>query len=298
MNYLGRLKSWIKAKIVNKETQKYKVEIAILSALILLFVSSLIFSESVRFFGKEHPGILIVAISVACEVVCDFRAEKNLLERIKIFFGICLVVGLLLEIIEAAKSDIQVEKLREGNLVLQTNVDSLNSVVLQLAHEYDLSTNALAEANVRLAQARSEAKELETKLKPRNISPQARTNLALQLNWVPRGTVEIVMSDRDAECMAFGLEIKKALIAAGFQNVVFSPRDIFRAIEMFPEAANSGTDLIFCVKNASSPPSCAVLTLSCLRNDKIDARGWPYNDSLGTNDFQIWVLPRPIHIDE
>ena len=140
----------MKAKTANKEMQKYKIEISILSALILLFISSLCFSESVRFFGKEHPGILIVAISVACEVVCDFRAEKNLLERIKIFFGICLVVGLLLEIVEAAKSDIQVEQLRASNLVLQTNVDSLNGAVLQLAHQYDLSTNALAEANERL----------------------------------------------------------------------------------------------------------------------------------------------------
>jgi hypothetical protein len=150
-HYLERLKSCAMAKIANKEMQKYKMEIAILSALILLFISALSFSESVRFFGKEHPGILIVAISVACEVVCDLRAEKNLLERIKIFFGICLVVGLLLEIVEAAKSDIQVEKLRASNLVLQTNVNSLNGAVIQLAHQYDLSTNALAEAKARLA---------------------------------------------------------------------------------------------------------------------------------------------------
>jgi hypothetical protein len=80
----------MRAKIANEETQKYKVEIAVSSALILLLISLLSFSESVRFFGKEHPGILIVVISVACEVVCDFRAEKKLLERIKIFFGIWL----------------------------------------------------------------------------------------------------------------------------------------------------------------------------------------------------------------
>jgi hypothetical protein len=135
MNYLERLKSWISAKTANQEIQKYKTEIAILSALILLFILLLSFSESVRFFGKEHPGILIVAISVACEVVCDLRTEKTLLERIKIFFGICLVIGLLLEIVEAAKSDIQVEKLREGNLVLKTNVLSLSIELAKLKED-------------------------------------------------------------------------------------------------------------------------------------------------------------------
>jgi len=54
MNFCGVLKSWMKAKTANKEMQKYKIEISILSALILLFISSLCFSESVRFFGKEH----------------------------------------------------------------------------------------------------------------------------------------------------------------------------------------------------------------------------------------------------
>lgn len=134
--------------------QKYKSEIAILSALILLVVFSLLASDSARFFGKEHPGILIVAISVAGEIVCEWRTEKSFIERLKKFFGICLVVGLLLEIVEAVKSDKQVEILRQGNLELQTNVANLNDVAIQLAHQYDLSTNALAEANARLASIR------------------------------------------------------------------------------------------------------------------------------------------------
>ena len=151
MNYLGRLKSWIKAKIASSEAHKYKMEIAVLSAIIFLFAVSFSISESVRFFCKEHPGILIVVISVAGEIVCEWRTEKSFIERLKKFFGICLVVGLLLEIAEAVKSDKQVETLRGENLVLQTNVVAMNDAVIRLAHQYDLSTNALAEANSRLA---------------------------------------------------------------------------------------------------------------------------------------------------
>ena len=136
------------------------------------------------------------------------------------------------------------------------------------------------------------------KTKVRNITPKTRADLALKLKGVPRGNVEIVMSDRDAECLAFGLEIKKSLIAAGFLNVAFSPRDIFRAVEMFPQLAESGTDLVICVKDEKSPPLCAAITLLCFRGDGFNADGWPYNAGLGTNDFQIWVLPKPIHPDE
>lgn len=140
--------------------------------------------------------------------------------------------------------------------------------------------------------------ELVKKTKARIISPKGTADLTFQLNGVPKGNVEIIMSDRDAECMAFGLEIKKSLLAAGFPRVDFSPRDIFRVVEMVPETANSGKDLLFGVKNSSHPPLCSVITLNCLNINGINASGWPYNDGLSTNDFQIFVLPKPVHPEE
>lgn len=218
--------------------QKYKIEIAILSALILLFIFLLSFSESVRFFGKEHPGILIVAISVACEVICDFRAEKNLLERIKIFFGICLIIGLLLEIIEAAKSDIKVEKLREGNLVLQTNVESLNGVVIQLAHEYDLSTNALAEANARLSGLQitnlalaNAVISLNSKLEKTDSTAQSASNTA-QLTFL--STLPLVQEHSNAVAAAAAAEalaVSNAVAAAkqaAISNAIVAKRNAWR----------------------------------------------------------------------
>ena len=41
-----------------------------------------------------------------------------------------------------------------NNLVMKTNLADLNEKTLALAHQYDLSTNALAEANERLASIR------------------------------------------------------------------------------------------------------------------------------------------------
>jgi len=85
-----------------------RTAIAILSAIILIFASSISVFGSVRFFCVEHPGVLIVVFAVAGEVICDWNRKKSLRERLKKFFGILLVAGLLLEIVEAVKADKQV----------------------------------------------------------------------------------------------------------------------------------------------------------------------------------------------
>jgi len=275
------------------------------------------FLSSIPVWGWFDIGFnFVVLVALGCETdlflkwkfperIGDILPPESKRHQWKKRFEWLLVFGIAGEVFclpfsiyGTADADIKAGRANERASTNEIQVGILSAKLLELAHQYDLSTNALAEANARLDQAHSEAGELEAKLKPRNISPQARTNLALQLNRVPKGNVEIIMSDRDPECMAFGLEIKKTLVAAGFPSVNFSPRDVFRAAEMFPELASSGTDLLFCVKNDSSPPLCSVLTLLCFRNDRINADGWPYNDSLGTNDFQIWVLPKPVHPNE
>jgi hypothetical protein len=162
-------------------------------------------------------------------------------------------------------------------------------------------SNQTVRLSLNLEEAKSNNLELQKqvlalveKTKVRTVSQTARTNLGLLLNGVPKGSVEIIMSDKDAECMAFGLEIKKTLVAAGFPKVVFSPREIFRAMELAPELASSRVDLVFCVKNAQTPPRCSELVFDCFSGDGILTFGGPYNELLSTNDFQIWILPKPV----
>jgi hypothetical protein len=99
------LKSWTKAKIKRVAAQMSRTAIAILSAVILIFVLSVSISSSVRFFCVEHPGVLIVVFAVGGEVICDWNRKKSLRDRLKKFFGMLLVAGLLIEIAEAVKSD-------------------------------------------------------------------------------------------------------------------------------------------------------------------------------------------------
>jgi hypothetical protein len=122
--------------------------------------------------------------------------------------------------LEAKNAEKQTAEVILNNLALRTNVDSLSIAVLNLAHEYDLSTNALAEADARLAQAHSEASELEAKLKPRIIT-QAQHDVFVQfLKSVPllpddRNTW-IICSSPNGETSDFLNQVRKMLDDAGY----------------------------------------------------------------------------------
>jgi len=200
--------------------------------------------------------------------------------------------------LKAKVHDLELEVLPFRNLAVQqfntadaASMKKLAEAMTALGSDY---SNQLETIN----NLRQQIERLRKAKEARTVSKNARDALAFSLAGVPKGNVEIIMSDKDTECMAFGRAIQESLIAAGFPKVIFTPRDIFRIVEMFPELATSGTDLVFCVKNSASPPSCSMITLNCLMSGGIKASGWPYLEALSTNDFNIWVLPKPAHPDE
>ena len=196
-----------------------------------------------------------------------------------------------------AKANERVANIESNNAVLVTIGERSKESAAQAIEAAEKAKTEREKAESGRLELEKQILELEARTSSRTISQKTRETLAFDLNGVTKGAVEIIMSDNDAECMTFGLEIKKVLLAAGFTKVLYSPRDIFRAIEMFPATANSGIDLMFCVKNHLPPaPLDAERTLLAFREGGINADGWPYNDSLGTNDFQIWVLPKPVHL--
>jgi chromosome segregation ATPase len=102
----------------------------------------------------------IVEVGVAVAAVINVHKEleesrKEKLEKYIEIFACVAAFFFLAEAILGCRSSMllskEIEKFKGDNLALQTNVESLNGAVIQLAHQYDLSTNALAEANKRLA---------------------------------------------------------------------------------------------------------------------------------------------------
>jgi hypothetical protein len=100
--------------------------------------------------------------------------------------------------------------------VLQTNVASLNSAVIQLAHQYDLSTNALFEANARLAEAQSEAIELQKFKQDRTITPEQQMKFVSSLKGMQKKPIWVVAGSLAGENGRFAKRIRALLDAAGY----------------------------------------------------------------------------------
>jgi hypothetical protein len=146
---------------------KFKICVAIAS---VLFLALLIVFPAFRAFSLKHPGLIGVLVGVSGEVYFDWKEEKGKNAKWKRFFMALLVVSLTYELIEASENDKEAAnaiklagqadehaaETESNNLVLSTNFEALSVAVIRLAHQYDLSTNALAEAEARLAQAQYE----------------------------------------------------------------------------------------------------------------------------------------------
>src|SRR5579859_1028671 len=59
-------------------------------------------------FSTRHPGILLVLLGVAGEVIFDWKEMKGRMAWAKRLSALVLVAGLILEFSEAAKSDKEV----------------------------------------------------------------------------------------------------------------------------------------------------------------------------------------------
>jgi hypothetical protein len=107
-----------------------------------------------------YVAVIGAVIEAGVAVAAVFNVHKELeesrkakLEKYIEVFACVAAFFFLAEAILGCRSSsllgIQVENLKQGNLVLQTNVASLNGAVIQLAHQYDLSTNALGPVNTK-----------------------------------------------------------------------------------------------------------------------------------------------------
>jgi hypothetical protein len=67
--------------------------------------------SGVWIFCSNHPGILLVLVGVAGEIVCGWKKSETKRETWEKFFGIMLIVGLVVEIWEAAGQDKEVAQL-------------------------------------------------------------------------------------------------------------------------------------------------------------------------------------------
>ena len=189
---------------------------SLLHALLLLLYACL------GFMGR-HPGLLLVLIGVAGEIICDWREMVGHLARVKRIFAILLILGLVVEFIEAAKSDKEVAELkRQTALVASSNLM--------------LKTNVLA---------------LELKLQPRAITPEQQTALIKLLSNCSKGKVYISAGAFDGEATTFAQQIEDVLKKSGFEVAMPKFPDPDTPVSL----SQPGQHLV--VKNPKHPPNYA-----------------------------------------
>jgi len=105
-------------------------------------------------FASRHPGIIMVAIAVAIIEACAIGTNLQLsATNLRNFSGILLVVGLLIEILEAVKQDKEVAALQ----LTTAEVETTNALIWQ--NNLDLRKDLAA---------------INLKMQPRTISDEQR----------------------------------------------------------------------------------------------------------------------------
>jgi hypothetical protein len=141
--------------------------------------------------------------------------------------AIVLVLGLVIEFKEAAKSDRETAQLVSTNLTLGIKLEDLRSTNLVL---------------------RAKVLELEVKVQPRTITHNQHASLAEKLNRGIKGPVAVQHDWTDAEATRFGEQILSVLTDAGFEK---------REANAQVLALNEFGVFMF-VSNVTNPPSHAI----------------------------------------
>ena len=169
----------------------------------MIFASSLLFN--CWEFASRHPGILLVLLGVAGEVVFDWKEMKGRLAWAKRMSALILIAGLILEFSEAAKSDKDV------------------SAAMKAAGQ----TNERASTNeLRVAELQSNNIVLETQLEklrhPRIITSEERERIIGFLSDchnVSKIRIEVIIGNNDRETERFAFQVRKVLDEAGYGDV-------------------------------------------------------------------------------
>jgi len=182
----------------------------------MIFASSLLFN--CWEFASRHPGILLVLLGVAGEVIFDWKEMKGRLAWAKRLSALVLIAGLILEFSEAARSDEDVSAAIERAGIAEKEAGQAN----ERAAEFDADRVTIAKEaeEIRSTNFVLQAKvlELEGKLKPRTITSEQRTNLIARLSSAPqKGKINVFASVLDAESMDFAEQIENVLTNAGFE---------------------------------------------------------------------------------
>jgi hypothetical protein len=174
-------------------------------------------------FLTRHPGLLLVLIGVVGEIACDWKEMEGRLARAKRLSAILLVVGLMMEFWEAAKSDEEIGKLTvqaaDSNLAAQQAAKvagqaneraakfDADRVMVEKEAEEIRGTNFILQTRLL---------ELEGAMQPRNITSEQHDNFVSFLKDAPKKPVWVACGNPSSETINLVSKIREMLNDAGY----------------------------------------------------------------------------------
>jgi hypothetical protein len=161
-------------------------------------------------FIAKHPGLLLVFIGVAGEVICDWKEMSGRLSWAKKLSAILLVLGLTIEFIEAAKSDKDVAETKERAAIAEREAGQANESAAK-ANERAANTES---NNLVL---RSKVLEIEAKNKWRMITSEQKDLFIELTKNISKFPIRVRMgANSGTEVQSFAKKIREMLDASGF----------------------------------------------------------------------------------
>jgi hypothetical protein len=258
--------------------------------------------------------LLLVLIGVIGEIICDWKEMGvGRLAKAKRISAVLLVVGLMMEFWEAAKSDKDVAAAQLQVKQLGMQIIDTSNIVAQANERIAVANENAAKAEKDAAQSNERAAkfdtdrtlvekeageirgtnfilqakllELEAKTQPRTITPDQRKSLIDRLTPCPKGKVFVEASFLDAEAMAYAGQITEVLKSSGFD--VTGPASLPDRNAIIGE---SQTGIHLVIKDPQHAPKYAGYIQSAFNNSGILLYGSVGGDSdFPTNKVEIAV---------
>jgi len=215
------------------------------------------FASASLAFVKAHPGIVLVLIGVAGEIVLEWKKTQGKLAWLKKSFWILLILGLVLEFFEATKSD--------------RDIAVLNRQAAELVH-----------SNLVLSL------ELEKLKQPRIMNVEQKMAFMKSLHDAIKGPIRLGAKDASPDSVGFMDSIQDALTNAGY--TIISRMD-YREADFVPAPLPAGCDIWLIVNQSQMypPPMFSKEIEKALKSVGI-VPAWTYANSPMVNSNELLVF--------
>jgi hypothetical protein len=220
-----------------------KIISGILATISIVVIARIVFPAIWFWIAFEVSAALLVAVGCAGEWYLHHhpagrkKVEKEEHHKLESRFIAAVVLGVFMEFFalgHAIPEAVRLEKdVASANdraftnelqvLDLKTNLAELNKATLELAHQFDLSTNALAEANARLEESKLAAIELQKLKQDRTITPEQQMQFVSFLKRFPKKPMWVAAASLAGENGRFVNKIRALLDAAGYAVTSSTP---------------------------------------------------------------------------